>query len=752
MHPLVRSHAGAIAPVRNLSRRRFMQGAGGLVLGIALGPTVARAAGDAAPAASGAAFAPNAFVRIGTDGTVTVLSKHLEMGQGAYTGLATLLAEELDADWASIRVEGAPADTDLYKNLALGVQGTGGSTAIANSYEQMRRAGATARAMLVAAAAEQWQVDPQGITVSAGVVRHAASQRQAGFGELAERAARQPVPDSVPLKAPADFKLIGQEAPRRVDGAAKTDGTARFTQDMKLPGMLVAVAAHPPRFGATVAGFDASKAKAVPGVRHVVQFPGTPHSFGGVAVLADNTWAARAGRDALQVQWDDSKAYRKGTEEIRAQFRQALDQPGKVAGSKGDVDAALAQAAQVIEAEYEVPYLAHAAMEPMNCLVQLGDGRCDIWNGEQFQTVDQAAVARLLGIAPERVSITQLYAGGSFGRRANAHADYVVEAVSIAKAARDQGVRAPVKLVWTREDDMRGGYYRPLNVHRARIGLDAQGKPLAWHVRLAGQSIFLGGPFEAAMQDGIDPTSVEGQADLRYAVPNLRVESYTPEDVAVPVLWYRSVGHTHTAFSAEGLMDEAAAAARQDPVAYRLALLQDHPRHRKVLELAAERAGWSQPLAAPAQGERRGRGVALHESFNTIVAQVAEVTVKADGSFKVDRIVCALDCGVVVNPDVVRAQMEGGIGFGLSTALHGALTLKDGQVEQSNFHDYPILRINEMPAVEVHTVASTEKPTGVGEPGVPPVAPAVANALFNATGQRIRRLPFAGQLKPAGQA
>jgi len=748
MHPLVRSHAAAIPAVRNVSRRRFMQGAGGLVLGIALAPAATRAATGAAATAGDGAFAPNAFVRIGTDGSVTVLSKHLEMGQGAYTGLATLVAEELDADWASVRVEGAPANTDLYKNLALGLQGTGGSTAIANSYEQMRRAGATARAMLVAAAARQWQVDAKDITVSAGVVRHAATRRQAGFGDLAAAAAKLPVPESVPLKAAADFRLIGKEAPRRVDGLAKTDGTAIFTQDMKLPGMLVAMAAHPPRFGGKVASFDASKARAVPGVRHVVQFSGTGHNFEGVAVLADNTWAARTGRDALQVQWDDSQAYRKGSDEIRAQYRAALDRPGAVAASHGDAEAALAQSAKVIEAEYEVPYLAHAAMEPMNCLVRLGDDRCDIWNGEQFQTVDQAVVAKVLGLAPEQVFINQLYAGGSFGRRATPHADYIAEAALIAKAARDQGVRAPIKLVWTREDDMRGGYYRPLNVHRARIGLDADGKLQAWHVRLAGQSIFLGSPFEGAMQNGIDPTSVEGQADLRYSVPNLHVESYTPQDVGVPVLWYRSVGHTHTAFSAESLIDEAAAAAGQDPVAYRIALLDQHPRHRKVLELAAERAGWSQPLAAGAQGLRRGRGVALHESFNTIVAQVAEVTVRADGSFKVDRIVCALDCGVVVNPDVVRAQMEGGIGFGLSTALHGALTLKDGQVEQSNFHDYAVLRINEMPAIEVHTVASTAKPTGVGEPGVPPVAPAVANALYAATGQRIRTLPFAAQLKP----
>ncbi|MCD0504786.1 xanthine dehydrogenase family protein molybdopterin-binding subunit [Bordetella petrii] len=747
MHSIMRSSFPAPAPVHNVSRRRFMQGAGGLVLGIALGPAAARAAGAAAASAADGAFAPNAFVRIGTDGIVTVLSKHIEMGQGAYTGLATLLAEELDADWSSIRVEGAPANTELYKNLAMGMQGTGGSTAIANSFEQMRRAGATARAMLVAAAAGQWQVDPRGITVSDGVVRHAATQRQAGFGDLAEAAAKLPVPESVTLKAPADFKLIGKETLRRVDRHAKTDGTAVFTQDFKLPGMLVAMAARPPRFGATVASFDASQAKAVPGVRHVVQFAGQAGNPGGVAVLADNTWAARTGRDALQVQWDDSKAYRKSSDDIRAQYRKALGRPGKVAASHGDIEAGLAQSAQVIEAEYEVPYVAHTAMEPMNCVVQLGEGRCDIWNGEQFQTPDQATVAKVLGLRPEQVFITQLYAGGSFGRRANPRADYLVETVAIAQAAREQGVRAPIKLVWTREDDLRAGYFRPLNVHRARVGLDAQGRLQAWHVRVAGQSIIQGTPFQAAMQGDIDPTSVEGQADLRYAVPNLQVELHTPTDVGVPVLWYRSVGHTHTAFSAEGLMDEAAAAAGQDPVAYRAALLDQHPRHRKVLELAAEQAGWSQPLAAGAPGERRGKGVAVHESFDTIVAQVAEVTVKPDGSFKVDRVVCAVDCGIVVNPDLARSQIEGGIGFGLSTALHGAVTLKDGQVEQSNFHDYLLLRINEMPAVEVHFVPSAEKPTGVGEPGVPPVAPAVANALYAATRQRIRTLPFSGQAK-----
>jgi len=726
--------------IANVSRRRFVQGAG-LVLGLALSPAATRFA-VAAPE-TGAAFAPNAFLRIGTDNQVVVLAKHLEMGQGVYTGLATLLAEELDADWRQVRVEGAPADKAHYGNAALGgIQGTGGSTAMFDSYEPMRRAGAAARAMLVAAAAQRWQVQAGGITVSEGVVRHAASGRQATFGELADAAAKQPVPADVTLKPPSAFKLIGKEKLPRTDTRAKTDGTAIFTQDMKLPGMLVAVVVHPPRFGAKVRGFDPAPAKVVPGVKAVVEFPGTDFSPAGVAVLATNTWAARTGRDALQVQWDNAPAYGKGSDEILAQYREAAGKPGKIAARKGDVEAALKQAAKVIEADYEVPYLAHAAMEPLNCLVQLGERRCDIWNGEQFQTVDQNVIAKLLGIPPENVTLTQLYSGGSFGRRANPHADYLVEAVSIARAARKQGINAPVKLVYTREDDTRGGYYRPLNVHRVRLGLDAAGKPIAWHARLVGQSIMAGTPFAGMMKDGIDPTSVEGQADLPYEIANLQVEQHAPADVRVPVQWFRSVGHTHTGFSAESLIDEAAAAAGQDPVAYRAQLLSAHPRHRKVLELAAERAGWNQPLAAGPQGTRRGRGVAVHESFGSFVAQVAEVTVAADGSYKVDRVVCAVDCGVAINPDVIRAQMEGGIGFGLAAALHGALTLKNGEVEQSNFHDYTVLRINEMPEVEVHIVPSTEHPSGVGEPGVPPVAPAVANALFNATGKRLRTLPL----------
>ncbi|MNQ59479.1 Isoquinoline 1-oxidoreductase subunit beta [compost metagenome] len=448
------------------------------------------------------------------------------------------------------------------------------------------------------------------------------------------------------------------------------------------------------------------------------------------------------------VEWDESRAFRLGSEEIFARYREAAGKQGLVAGKQGDIAAAMAQPAKLIEADYEFPYLAHAAMEPMNCLVKLSPGQCEVWNGEQFQTVDQMAIAKYLGIPVENVSLTQLYAGGSFGRRANPHSDYLLEAVAIARAAQAKGHEVPVKLVLTREDDIHAGYFRPAYLHRARLALGAEGKLQGWHQRVVGQSILKGTAFEGAMvKEGIDHTSVEGVANLSYEVPNLQVELHTPQDIGVPVQWWRSVGHTHTAYAAETLIDQAATTAGKDPYEYRHALLGKHPRHRGVLELAAQQAGWSQPLKPGADGEKRGRGIAVHESFGSFVAQVAEVTVKADGSFKVDRVVCAVDCGLAINPDVIRAQMEGGIGYGLAAALHGAITLKDGVVEQSNFHDFQVLRINEMPAVEVHIVPSEAAPTGVGEPGVPPIAPAVANALHAALGQRIYKLPLPRQLQ-----
>jgi isoquinoline 1-oxidoreductase beta subunit len=673
-------------------------------------------------------FEPNAFVRIGSDNRVTVIVKHLEMGQGTYTGLATLVAEELDAAWGQIDVEAAPADASVYNNLFWGpLQGTGGSTAIANSYEQMRKAGAAARQMLVDAAAAKWGVAANEITVRDGVLHHQKSEHRATFGDLAGLAARQPLPEDVFLKEPGEFRLIGTLLPRK-DSAEKTNGKAIFTQDVKLPGMLTALVEHPPRFGARLKSFDATMSKAVKGVSDVVRIPG------GVAVLARDFWSAKKGRDALQVEWDESDAFMLGSDELMAQYRELAGQPGTVAHQAGAVDKALASAATTVSAAIEFPYLAHAAMEPMNCVMQFDGQQCEIWNGEQYQTPDQEAVARIFGISPEQVKINMLYAGGSFGRRANPDSDYVVETAHIVKAS---GTRAPVKLVWTREDDMRAGYYRPLYFHRLTAGLDADGNPVVWQHRIVGQSILADTAFEGALvKDGIDLTSVEGAANMPYAIPNVTVELHSPR-IPVPVQWWRSVGSTHTAFAVETVIDQLAAAAKKDPVEFRRALLADHPRHLGVMELAAEKAGWGSPLPAG-----RGRGIAVHESFNSFVAQVAEVTVNEDKTFSVDRVVIAVDCGIAINPDIVRAQMEGGMGFGLSAALSSELTLQAGRVVQSNFHDYTVLRIDQMPAVEVHIVKSDQPPTGVGEPATPVIAPAVANALHAASGQRFDRLPL----------
>jgi isoquinoline 1-oxidoreductase beta subunit len=719
--------------VKPTSRREFLKTGATLGAGLTLAFHLpAGAARRVAGQDAGKPFAPNAFIRIAPDDTVTVIVKHLEMGQGVNTGLPTLVAEELDVPWEKIRVESAPADASLYNNLFFGpMQGTGGSTAMANSFEQLRRAGATARAMLVAAAADNWKVDASSLTTRDGMVLHRPSGRKASYGQLAQKAATLPPPTEVTLKSAQDFKYIGKQF-KRTDSKAKSNGSAQFASDLRLPGQLTALIARAPLFGAKVKRVQAGPAKAVPGVRAVVEVPQ------GVAVIATSFWAAKKGRDALQIEWDESSATRVSTTEQREQYLALLKQPGQVARNEGDAAQALTQVAKKLEATFEFPYLAHAPMEPLNCVVQLKDGGCDIWAGSQFQTTDQATAAQILGLRPEQVNIHTLLAGGSFGRRANPTSDYIAEAVSVAKAASH--LSAPIRLMWTREDDLRGGYYRPMFVHAISAGLDAQGQPVAWSQRLVGQSIAAGTAFEGMMvKDGIDAASVEGAADLAYAIPHLRVELQSPK-LGVPVLWWRSVGHTHTAFSTEVFIDELAAAAGKDPYEFRRTLIQ-HPRLKGVLELAAAKAGWGTPLA-PKNGVRRGRGIAVHASFKSFVAEVAEVSVRPDGSFSVDRVVCAVDCGIAVNPDQVRAQMEGGIGFGLSAALHSAITLKEGRVEQSNFHDYPLLRISQMPQVEVHIVPSQAAPTGVGEPGVPPLAPAVANALFAATGKRLRKLPF----------
>ncbi len=713
------------------SRRNFLKaaGAGGaLILGAHL-PLPALAAGGAPAGIVGPADPrPHLFVIIAPDNTVTVLAKHLDKGQGIVTGLATIVAEELDADWAQMRGAFAPADSKLYGNHFFGIQGTGGSTAIANSWDELRMAGAAARAMLVAAAAARWNVPTGEVTVAKGVVSHAASNRRFTFGELAEDAAKLPVPQKVALKAAKDYTLIGKPGLHRLDHVSKTDGSAIFAMDIRRPGQVTAVLARSPRFGGTVKSVDDKAARAVPGVLDVLTLPV------GVAVIAKNTWTAIKGREALTIVWDDSKAETRGTDQMLADYRKLAQIPGAVAADKGDVAKAFAGAAAVVEGEFVFPYLAHAPMEPLNATVALNpDGGCTIWAGSQFQGVEQMVVAHVLGCKPEQVKIETQWAGGSFGRRATTNADYIAEAAIIAKAYG----KAPVHLVWTREDDIKGGRYRPLFLHSIKAAVDSSGALVAWRQRIVGQSFMAGTPFEKMMvKNGVDATSVEGASDMAYAVPNLAVDLHSPTS-PVTTLWWRSVGHTHTAYAKEVMIDQLAKAAGKDPLAFRLAMLKDHPRMANVLTLAAEKAGWNKPLP-----KGKGRGVAVHESFNTFVAHVAEVTVSDKGHVTVDRVVVAVDCGQVVNPDVVTAQMEGATGWGIGHALRGEITLTDGLVDQSNFDGFLPLRMSDMPKVEVHIVDSHERPTGAGEPGVPTSAPAVANAVFAVTGKPVQTLPF----------
>jgi isoquinoline 1-oxidoreductase subunit beta len=731
-----------IAPRANsdsMSRRDFLRVVGGAGVGLIVGVTVERDA-NAQPSGAAAAMRSSGpvetvdatgFVKIAPDNTVTVMIKHLEMGQGPYTGLATLVAEELDADWSQMRAQGAPANTELYKNLAFGLQGTGGSTAVANSYEQMRKAGATARALLVAAAAQAWSVPTSEIIVKQGVVRHARSGREATFGQLAESAARQAPPKDVNLKNPSQFSLIGKKLPR-LDAAAKSNGQAIFTIDVQRPDQLTVLVAHPPRFGAKASAVDESAARRV---RGVVDVKVIPH---GVAVYANGFWAAKKGRDALRVQWDESGTETRGTDELIAHYRANAHQPDVTATHRGEARSALGPGARVLEAEYVFPYLAHAPLEPLDCAVELKNGVCDAWFGCQFPSIDQKVIAQVLGLPESKVNLNVIFAGGSFGRRAQPNGELAAEAAAALKAL---GRDASIKLLWTREDDIRGGRYRPLVVHRVRGTLDRTGNIAAWEHTVVGQSIMKGTPFEAMMTDGLDPTTSEGASDLPYAIANLRVTVRTM-DVGVPVLWWRSVGHTHTAYVTETFIDELLAAAGKDPVAGRLSLLKNEPRHAGVLRAVAKLADWKGGKV----GAQRARGVAVHKSFDSYVAQIAEVSRGADGLPKVEKVWCAVDCGVAVNPDNVKSQMEGGIGFGLGAILFDEITLEQGRVVQANFNDYRMLRIGEMPRVEVVVVGSAEKPTGVGEPGVPPIGPAVANAWRVLTGKSVRHLPFAREI------
>jgi isoquinoline 1-oxidoreductase subunit beta len=718
----------------HMSRRGFLRAVGGagagLIVGIKLGSAAQPERSGAAAAFQGEAgetVDATGFVKIAPDNTVTVVVKHLEMGQGPYTGLATLVAEELDADWSQMRAEGAPSNTELYKNLAFGIQGTGGSTAIANSYEQMRKAGATARTMLVAAAAQEWGVPASEITVRKGVVMHRASGKQAPFGELAERAAKLTPPADAKLKDPSQFTLIGTAVPR-LDSPAKSNGSAIFTLDVDRPDLLTVVVAHPHRFGAKAASIDSSAARKVRGVVDVKVIPQ------GVAVYAEGFWPAKKGRDALKIIWDEGGTETRGSEQLLADYRKQAQQPGTKAAERGDPGAALGKAAKTLQAEYVFPFLAHAPMEPLDCTIAIGNGKCEAWYGSQLQTVDHKTVAAVMGLPEAEVMLHTLLAGGSFGRRAQPTGDLAAEAAAALKAL---GRDAAIKLVWTREDDIRGGRYRPFTLHRLQGGIDGQGKIVAWDQTIVSQSIMKGSPFEAMIKDGIDPTMVEGASDLPYAIPNLRVGAHTM-DVGVPILWWRSVGHTHTGYATETFIDELLAAAGKDPVQGRLALLGDQPRHAGALRAVAQLANWNGPNA----GSGRARGVALHKSFETYVAQIAEVSRGADGLPRVEKVWCAVDCGVAVNPDNIKAQMEGGIGFGLGAVLFDEITLDAGRVVQANFDQYRMIRIHEMPKVEVVVVRSAEKPTGVGEPGVPPIGPAVANAWRFLTNKPVRHLPF----------
>ncbi|WP_376988510.1 molybdopterin cofactor-binding domain-containing protein [Bosea sp. R86505] len=715
-----------------LSRRSLLAGAGGLIIALQL-PKAARAQSGAAQAfrpGGTATFAPNAFIRVGADSSITVLVKHIEFGQGPFTGLATLVAEEMDADWSQMRAEHAPADVKLYANLAFGVQGTGGSTAMANSFEQIRKAAATARIMLVQAAAQAWKVPAGEISIEAGVLKH-ASGKQGRFGEFADAAAKLPAPADVPLKAPAQFRLIGKEgAVKRLDTADKARGKAQFTIDISAPDMLTVVVARAPRFGGKVASFDATEALKIRGVVDVKQI-----DFG-VAVYGQGMWPALKGREALKVVWDESGAETRGSAELIAEYRALARTHGTVAGRHGDADAVLAKAERVIEAEYVFPYLAHAPMEPLDGYLEWNAQGALARFGSQFQTTEHMTIATILGLPPEKVQLETMLAGGSFGRRAQVSQHLAAELAMCAKAI---GPNRPVKLVWTREDDLTGGHYRPLFVHRLR-GAVKDGKITAWTNSIVGQSFFLGTPFEAmTVKNGIDATMVEGASELPYEVADFRCEVHTAK-VGVPTLWWRSVGHTHTAYAVECFVDELLQAAGQDPVAGRLALMGKEPRLAGVLKAVAELAKWTGPDA----GNGRARGVAVAESFGSFVAQIAEVSVGQNGEPKVHKVWCAIDCGIAVNPDVIRAQMEGGIGFGLGHALYGEITLDKGKPVQTNFDSYRSLRFEEMPQVEVAIIASTEKPTGVGEPGVPPIGPAVANALARLGKSRPRQLPMVG--------
>ncbi len=709
-----------------ISRRNFLKSGaifgGGLLISFTVGKNVL--ARSPIPSGPGSSFAPNAFLQILPDSSITVILTHVEMGQGIWTTLPMLIAEELDADWKDIKVEHGPAGK-AYNHAVFGIQITGGSSSTWSEFDRYRQAGATARILLTQAGAKRLGTTADRCKTEHGFVL--AGSKKLSYGQLAKEASGLKVPEKVELRPPATWKYIGK-GKKRLDAPAKVNGTAVFGMDIQFPGLLTAVVAHSPVFGGKVKSFDPSKALATPGVRQVVEIPT------GVAVVADHYWAATQGRKALEVKWDDGKGADQSTTKQIESYKKLAATNGTSAGQKGSSETALKAATKTVEAEYVFPYLAHSAMEPINCTVKIADGKCEIWTGTQMPGIDQAAAAEILGFKPEQVEIKTPFLGGGFGRRATPNADFVSEAVQIAKASGKT-----IKMVWSREDDMKGGYYRPAFVHNVKVGLGANGHPAAWHHNIAGQSIMAnkGGFFAAMIQKGIDSTSVEGVNDSPYLkeVPDYFVGLHSPDEV-VTVLWYRSVGHTHTAYVMETMIDQLAHAAGQDPVAYRQSLLKDHPRHLRALNLAAEKAKWNSPLPAG-----HYHGVAVHEAFESFVAQVVEISM-VNGQPKVHKVTCAIDCGLAVNPDGVKAQMESGIIFGITMAMYGEITVDKGVIQQSNFYDYKIARMHETPVIEVHIAESTDKMGGAGECGVPPIAPALANAIFAATGKRIYHLPI----------
>ena len=702
---------------RTLLKAGAMAG-GGLMIGFVLPGCARLGEKDGATAR----FIPNAWIRITPDNIVTLVMHKQEMGQGVHTSMPMLLAEELEVDLQNIHTEDAPPGKE-YVDPLLEFQATGGSTSVRSSWMPLREAGAAARMMLTAAAADTWKVPLAECKAQNGSVIHIPSQRQLNYGQLAEAASHQAVPSKIALKHGSQHRYLGKPVPRR-DTPAKVDGSAVFGIDVQLPGLLTATLLRCPVFGGKVASFDGTVAKSVKGVRQVFQIDD------GIAVVAEGFWAAKQGRDALKVQWEEGALAGLDSAGIEKQFELAAEQSAAVARQEKDVDGALKTAVRTLAVDYHAPFVAHATMEPMNCTVDLKPDRCDIWVGTQAVAFVQGTVAKLTGLPPEAIKIHVTYLGGGFGRRFEQ--DFIGQAVQIA-----QQTKAPVKLIWTREDDMQHDVYRPASFSRISAALDAQGRPTAWKQRIVSPSILKRIFPENLDQDGrLDSSSVEGAANLPYAIPNLLVD-YVLNEPGVPVGFWRSVGNSQNGFVTESFIDELAHAAKQDPVQFRLRLLERHPRHQAVLKLAAEKAGWGQKLA-----KGQGRGVAVLESFGSYVAEVADVAVSKDGEIQVKRVVCAIDCGSIVNPDTIQAQLESAVVFALTAVLKGPITIKGGRVEQSNFHDYPVLAFDEMPVVEVHILPSSEAPGGVGEPGVPPLAPAVANAVFAATGKRIRRLPL----------